>query len=206
MRLPTALFTALLAGRAPQNNDLPPTQPIHFDPIPDIQISNFQAGAVILSHRFYVNFNITFPPNTPTETVPLTTYCHIVGTTMSETIGEVSPMWCNRNYDSAPTPQDVFWSLDFNVEQETWPNGTTKTPLNAEVLFYRMISNETRMEGKAKLKREDMPMVGESFPRQVYQGPKNFTVEGRRVSGGPAFVPGETGTVTAAVPGATVQS
>ncbi|CAP60555.1 uncharacterized protein PODANS_1_8460 [Podospora anserina S mat+] len=192
MRLPTALLGALLAGRAPQNNDgRPPPQPVRIDPIPDIQITNFRAGAVILSHRFYVNFNITFPPNTPFESTPLTTYCHTIGTSLTETIGEVHPLWCNRNTDSPPTPQDVFWSLDFNVEQETFPNKTVKTPLNAELLLYRVISNETRMEGRALLSREDMPMVGESYPRQIYQGPGNFSVKGRRVSGGRGFIPGD---------------
>ncbi|KAK4180792.1 hypothetical protein QBC36DRAFT_319430 [Triangularia setosa] len=200
MRLPSALFMSLLVGRTPQQDDLPPTQPVHIDPIPDLVITNFQAGAVILSHRFYVNFNITFPPNNPLETAPLTVYCHLVGTTLSETIASVDPLWCNRNYNSTPTPQDVFWSLDFNVDQEYYPNNTVKTPLNAEVLFYRIINNETRMTGKHVLHREDMPMVGETFPRQVYQGPKNFTVPGTRISGGPKFVPGETPTVTVGAP------
>ncbi|KAK0728956.1 hypothetical protein B0T21DRAFT_349896 [Apiosordaria backusii] len=198
MRLPTALFMGLLA-RTPQNGEgqvPPPTTPVHIDPIPDLVIENFQAGGVILSHRFYVNFNVTFPPNPTVETQNLTVYCHIVGTTISESIAEVPPLWCNRNYDSAPTPYDVFWSLDFNVEQEYWPNKTVKTPLNAEVLFYRIINNETRMMGVHKLKREDMPMVGEQYPRQLYQGPKNFTVKGTRISGGPKFVPGETPTTT----------
>lgn len=47
------------------------------------------------------------------------------------------------------------------------------------------------MEGRALLSREDMPMVGESYPRQIYQGPGNFSVKGRRVSGGRGFIPGD---------------
>ncbi|KAK4200180.1 hypothetical protein QBC40DRAFT_201016 [Triangularia verruculosa] len=193
MRLPTALFMGLLV-RTPQDDGRhpPPTTPVHIDPIPDLIVENFQAGGVILSHRFYVNFNVTFPPNPPMENTSLNVYCHYVGTTMSETIGEVPPLWCNRNWDSAPTPNDIFFSLDFDVEQEYYPNKTVKTPLNAQVQFYRIISNETRMMGMHKLHREDMPMIGEQFPRQVYQGPTNFTVTGTKISGGPKFVPGET--------------
>ncbi|KAK4167054.1 hypothetical protein QBC43DRAFT_312034 [Cladorrhinum sp. PSN259] len=179
-----------------------------ISPIPPFQITNFQAGGIILSHRSYINFHVLPHPNTSLV------FCSTLGTTLSASISAITPTWCNKKSDAPPTPEDVWFELVLYSDAPPAPHYNTTTSnmtsarsttnfmltagaededgggggdddekrgAMAKLRVVRQINNGTRDEAVHYIFPEDAPFIGTGdFFHQVYEGPENFTVDAWR--------------------------
>ncbi|KAK3990342.1 hypothetical protein QBC44DRAFT_358495 [Cladorrhinum sp. PSN332] len=178
-----------------------PNPPQKVSPIPAFEITDFQAGGIILSHRSYINFQVLPHPNASLV------FCSTLGTTLSASISSITPTWCNREADAPPTSEDVWFELvvysdappapHYNTTSNTTSTKTTsslsarmtggpddgdkKKGAMARLRVVRQINNGTRDEAVHYILPQDAPFIGAGdFFHQVYDGPENFTVEAWR--------------------------
>ncbi|KAK4229146.1 hypothetical protein QBC38DRAFT_473290 [Podospora fimiseda] len=178
-----------------------PNPPPKISPIPDFVITGFQAGGIIMSHRSYINFNVLTRPNAALV------YCSTFGTTLTASISSITPTWCNRQPDSPPTSEDVWFDLvlysdappppHYNSTDNITSTATTSSlsPMLtagpdggddrkgalAKLRVVRQINNGTRDQAVHYILPQDAPFIGDGdFFHQVYVGPENFTVKAWR--------------------------
>ncbi|GAB1310787.1 hypothetical protein MFIFM68171_00997 [Madurella fahalii] len=194
----TVFITTAIVGSAigaalphPQGTGLAPAHPAleRVIPITPFQISNLTAGAVVLSHRNFVNFDVTASPSQP----PI--HCQALGTTAGKVLSSISRTWClspgcsdaaGDEQDNQPNPPATATTPSANTTSEVWWFSWTMQSDDgdggAELRVGRRVDAHCREEAVHFIPREEMPVVGKDtmFARQVYTGPEMFEVEAWR--------------------------
>ncbi|KXX74104.1 hypothetical protein MMYC01_208910 [Madurella mycetomatis] len=204
MLFQTVFTTAALVGSAiglalPRSQE---TRPSSHNPaqervirISPFQISNLTAGVVALSHRNFVNFDVTPSPSLP----PVR--CQALGTTPGKVLSSISRTWCfslgsnatGDEYDefnppataTTPPTSEVWWfswTMQKNNDDDDDDDDNDDNRGGAELRVGRQLDAHCREEAVHFIPREEMPVVGTDtmFERQVYTGPERFQVEAWR--------------------------
>ncbi|KAK4190580.1 hypothetical protein QBC35DRAFT_75253 [Podospora australis] len=179
MRLPTE---AVLQAMALSSRGLDAVNPgttnslaHHITAIPNFNVTQFRAAAVIDSNRAFINFNVVYDKHLPAI------YCSHFGDNFADGLTNVEKVICGRSENSPPTDHDIWFSLT-SLPSKAQPDAE---PGSFGLRIVRQIDELTFDQAMHTIKEADVPWVGpDDMRHQVYEGPQNFTAPAARIKRG----------------------
>ncbi|KAK3310714.1 uncharacterized protein B0T15DRAFT_46739 [Chaetomium strumarium] len=177
----------------PTNTDLPPPNPWPevIGSIPDFTIAKFEAQAIVLSDRTYVNFYISPYPGSAFA------HCFGTGTTSDHKLSSIPQTWCKSangtemNDENLWTTTNDIW-FSWTVGEDVDPKGAPGTdPIDSMYYkngaYLRIVrqghgEKQSRDESIHHVLPYEFETVGEEMlEHQVYTGDQNFSTKALRV-------------------------
>ncbi|KAK1749318.1 hypothetical protein QBC47DRAFT_396008 [Echria macrotheca] len=151
--------------------------------IPAFNVTGFTASAVVLSHRVYYRFNVTFCPELPHIE------CFALGTTLSESLSSTPLTKCGRSPidssadpegntkdPSAPPDPDVAFQWTRH-DQTAASGGDGGESSVASLLIVRTLDDGVIDQAQYLVPSNHTENVGEGrFRHEVYGGPEDFSI------------------------------
>ncbi|KAH6854174.1 hypothetical protein B0I37DRAFT_441210 [Chaetomium sp. MPI-CAGE-AT-0009] len=190
----TVLITSALAIALPSEHiEVPPPNPVPIvaSGLFDFVVTRFEAQAVVLSDRSYVNFHLTPYPGAASA------HCFALSTSANHTLTSSPPQaWCHHGPDEVEDdPQSwthdhvwFSWTMGADVDPTTDPTaqgvfGMTRQT-GAYLRVVRQVDAHARDESVVHFGERYLEVVGEGmFAHQVYTGRENFTMTAFRFEG-----------------------
>ncbi|KAK3362268.1 hypothetical protein B0T25DRAFT_1819 [Lasiosphaeria hispida] len=127
--------------------------------IPSFNVTDFTASALVLSHRDFYHFDVTFCE----DHAPV--HCEALGTTLSEELSSIPQTRCGDNSEvSFKWTRYVDGTSDLLIMREVVAAGAGEGRVITDEALYTVPSNDTPRLGSGKLQH------------MVYAGPENFSV------------------------------
>ncbi|KAK4240817.1 hypothetical protein C8A03DRAFT_41727 [Achaetomium macrosporum] len=188
----TGLATLAGVGAIPasMNAELPAPNPWPevIGSIADFEIAKFEAQAITLSDRTYINFYISPYPGSGF------THCFGMGTTSDHTLSSIPQTWCKSSNDTdenawTSTKNIWFsWTMGKDVDINGAPGTDSIDSMYYKTGAYLKIVRQGSGEGQTRdesihhfLPYEFETVGDEMLEHQVYNGEQNFTIKALRV-------------------------
>ncbi|KAK3393502.1 hypothetical protein B0H63DRAFT_458370 [Podospora didyma] len=137
--------------------------------VPAFNVTNFAAAAVILSHRNYYSFNVTF--SCTEEPV----HCFHLGTTLSESLSDVPQTFCGNK----STGVSFRWTRRDTVGDDD--NEEDEKNIRAHLVIVRQVDETVIDQAAYAVPINDTRIYGSGqFSHEVYDGPEDFMMKAYR--------------------------
>ncbi|EAQ92876.1 predicted protein [Chaetomium globosum CBS 148.51] len=186
------LITSAIASALPNEHiEVPPPNPVPeiLSGLFDFVVTRFEAQAVVLSDRSYVNFHLTPYPGAAEA------HCFALSTSLNHSLASSPQTWCHHGHDDVDdnledwTHDHVWfsWTMGFDVDT-TDPTADGVFGLDRQTGAYlkvvRQVDAHTRDESVVHFADKYFEVVGEGmFAHQMYMGRENFTMTSFRFEG-----------------------